>query len=88
MPWFRSIFLIKIVLAVFEIFRKKVAKKKTLFSCTMYGQVKKGEIYYATAQEKFSSINLMMDPSRVQYANSHAVVRFFTTGLGFEMFLI
>ena len=46
MPWFRSIFLIKIVSAVFEIFRKKEGKK-TLFSCTitildhtLYGKVK------------------------------------------------
>ena len=57
MPWFRPIFLIKIVSAIFEIFRKKEAKKKkkkkakktkTLFSSTItildhtpYGKVKK-----------------------------------------------
>ena len=36
MPWFRPIFLIKIVSVVFEIFRKKEAKKKSpLFSCTI-----------------------------------------------------
>ena len=31
MPWFRPIFLIKIVSVVFEIFRKKQAKKKNFF---------------------------------------------------------
>ena len=47
MPWFRPLFLIKIVSAVFEIFQKK-RRKKTLFSCpitildlTLYGKVKK-----------------------------------------------
>ena len=47
MPWFRQIFLIKIVSAIFQKFRKKEAKKP-LFSCTitildhtpLYGKVK------------------------------------------------
>ena len=34
MPWLRPIFLIKIVSAVFEIFRKKETKKP-FFSCTI-----------------------------------------------------
>ena len=47
MPWFRSIFLIKIVSAFYKIFRKKEAKKP-LFSCTitildhtLYGKLNK-----------------------------------------------
>ena len=47
MPWFRLIYLIKIVSADFEIFRNKEAKKP-IFSCaitilvhTLYGKVKK-----------------------------------------------
>ena len=38
-----------------------------------------------TTQQKFHPVNLTMDSSRVFYADYHAISRFFTTGLSFEI---
>ena len=52
MPWFRPIFFIKIVSAVFEIFRKKEAKNHTLYS-----KVKKEKkIVYVNVPNEFFEI--------------------------------